>query len=53
LKNLLIRTCPRRRIGERTIKDDGRRRAPKPSVFLERYLQRIRIGFLHDLKIYD
>jgi hypothetical protein len=36
LKNLLISTCPRRRIGERTIKDDGRRRAPKPSVFLER-----------------
>jgi hypothetical protein len=36
LKHLLITTCFRRRIGERTIRDGGRRRAPKPFVFLER-----------------
>ncbi len=36
LENLLISICPKRNIGERAIRNYQKRRAPKPTVFIER-----------------
>jgi len=36
LENLLVSTCPKKRIRERAIRDYRKRRASKPSVFIQR-----------------